>query len=134
MSFTDISAALDARTELLNLPTQWENDNFKPVNGQLYIRPTLMPAGTEQAGIEVNPLEDHSGIYQIDIFAPIDKKKGESMAVADAVATHFKANSTLTFNGVEVTIRNTSRGTGGRDDAWYKIPVFISFFSFTKAR
>ena len=89
-AFTDISAALDARTNSLSLPTAWENLEFTPTTGVLFLRPTLMPAYTEQAGLGANGLDEHGGIYQIDIIAPSANGKGTATIKADVIADHFK--------------------------------------------
>ena len=133
-AFTDISAALDARTNSLSLPTAWENIAFQPVTGTLYIRPTLMPADTVQAGLGSSGLDEHLGIYQIDIIAPSANGKGTATIKADAIADHFKRGLVLTYNGVNVRLSKTSRGLGKRDEAWYVIPIFITYQSFITPR
>tara|TARA_B100000795_G_scaffold201045_1_gene154781 strand:- start:119 stop:526 length:408 start_codon:yes stop_codon:yes gene_type:complete len=133
-SFTDISAALDARTNSLSLPTAWENIAFTPTAETLYIRPTLMPADTVQAGLGSNGLDEHVGVYQIDIIAPGSKGKGQATIKADVIADHFKRGVVLTYNGVNVRLSKTSRGLGKRDEAWFVIPIFITYQVFTLPR
>ena len=133
-AFTDISAALDARTNSLSLPTAWENIAFQPVTGTLYIRPTLMPADTVQAGLGSSGLDEHLGIYQIDICAKASTGKGEATIKADVIADHFKRGLVLTYNGVNVRLSKTSRGLGKRDEAWFVIPIFITYQVFTLPR
>tara|TARA_R110000851_G_scaffold40345_1_gene101792 strand:+ start:908 stop:1315 length:408 start_codon:yes stop_codon:yes gene_type:complete len=133
-AFTDISAALDARTNSLSLPTAWENVTFTPTTGTLYIRPTLIPAYTEQAGLGLNGLDEHAGIYQIDIIASGSTGKGEATIKADAIADHFKRGLVLTYNGVNVRLSKTSRGVGKRDEAFFVIPIFITYKVFTQPR
>lgn len=93
-----------------------------------------MPAGTEQAGLGSSGLDEHLGIYQIDIIAPAASGKGEAIAQADAIADHFKRGTTLTYNGVSLRLSKTSRGTGKRDGAWFVIPVTTTYQSFTQPR
>tara|TARA_B100000795_G_scaffold103354_1_gene76232 strand:- start:158 stop:568 length:411 start_codon:yes stop_codon:yes gene_type:complete len=134
-AFTDISAALDARTNSLALPTAWENIAFKPTTGTLYIRPTLIPAYTEQAGLGSNGLDEHVGIYQIDIVSTASLGKGEAIIKADVIADHFKRGLVLTYNGVNVRLSKTSRGIGKRDhEAFFTIPIFITYQSFISPR
>ena len=133
-AFTDISAALDSHAEGLGLPLALENKNYKPTIGTLYLRATILPASTAQAGISPSSLEDHLGIYQVDIVVPLNAGNSTANVQADLVAAHFKANQTLTHNGVDVFIKSVSRGAGKRDGAWFTIPVDVSYQSFTKAR
>lgn len=133
-AFNDILSALTTKALALSLPTAWENEEYDPAIGTLYIRPTILPASTEQAGLGANGLDDHIGVYQIDVFAPVDGGRGIAVNQADAIADHFARGQTLTYNGVDVRIGNVSRGAGAREDSWYKIPVFINYQSFTLAR
>tara|TARA_R110001632_G_scaffold129769_1_gene243840 strand:- start:312 stop:719 length:408 start_codon:yes stop_codon:yes gene_type:complete len=133
-AFTDISAALDSRTNSLSLPTAWENLEFTPTTGVLFLRPTLMPAYTEQAGLGANGLDEHGGIYQIDIIAPSANGKGTATIKADVIADHFKRGTLLSYNGVNVRITKSSRGLGKRDEAFFVIPIFITYQVFTQPR
>lgn len=132
--FADIQGALNTHALLLSLPTAWENDDFTPTNDALYIAPFILPADTEQAGLGAQGLDDNSGIYQINIVAPADGGNGVALIKADVVADHFARGQTLTYNGVNVRLGNVSRGQGGRDGAWFIIPVFINYQSFTVPR
>jgi hypothetical protein len=133
-AFTDISAALDSHTNDLSLPTAWENSGYEPTIGTLYIRPTILPANTFQAGLGASGLDDNFGIYQIDIFSEAGKGKGAAIIKADVIANAFKRGTVLTYNGVSVRLGNVSRGSGSRDGAWFVLPVFINYQSFTQAR
>ena len=133
-AFTDISAALDGHAEGLGLPLALENTSYTPIIGEMYLRPTILPASTDQAGISPASLEDHLGVYQIDIIAPLGTGKSQVNEQSDLVAKHFKANQTLSYNGVDVFIKSVSRSAGNRDDAWFIVSVEINYQSFTKAR
>lgn len=131
--FADISSALDAHTNLLALPTAWENKSFEPVTGQLYLRATLLPAGTEPTGFS-DASDEHIGVYQVDVIAPSGKGKGEAMTVADQVADHFKRDTALTANNTKVTVTTVSRTTGRRDGAYFIIGIEVRYRSFTPPR
>lgn len=131
--FADISSALDAHTNLLALPTAWENKSFEPVTGQLYLRATLLPAGTEPTGFG-DSSDGSVGVYQIDVVAPSGGGKGEAMTVADQVADHFKRDTQLIANGTKVKVTTVSRATGSRDGAYFIIGVEVNYISFTPPR
>ena len=133
-AFTDISAALDSRTDLLSLPTAWENGDYTPENGTLYLRTTLLPADTVQSELGSTGLDEHSGIYQIDVLAQSGGGKGQAIIQADLVADQFARGTVLTYNGVNVRIGSVSRGVGNRQDAWFIFPVFIEYQSFITPR
>jgi len=131
-SFLDISAALDTKLNTYavanSISVAWENIDYQPVIGALFIRPTLLPSDTIAIGIGNTSAEDHIGIYQVDIIAPIDQGKGEAFTQADLLATHF-ARGELTYNSAKLQIKSVSRGSGSRDASWLIVPVFINYQS-----
>lgn len=133
-AFTDISAALDGHTVGLSTPTAWENKDYEPINGTLYIRPTILPAETRQAELGSSAIDDNFGVYQIDVISQAGNGKSSAIIKADAVADRFARGTVLTYNGVNVRIGNVSRGSGRRDGSWFVLPVFINYQSFTQPR
>jgi len=137
-AFLDISAALDANLNTLalanNIPVAWENSSYTPVTGRAYLRATLLPADTDGLGLADNSTDEHLGIYQVDVFAPIDTGKGQAVMLADSIADQFKRGTELIYNGVKVRIKTVSRSTGSRDGSWFIVPVYIQYYSFTQSR
>lgn len=133
-AFADILSALNTQLATLSLPTASEGKDYKPTNSTLYVRPTILPADTTQAELGSSGQDENLGIYQVDVFAPIDTGHGVAVTQADAIADAFARGTTLTYNSVNVRIRGVSRGAGRRDGAWYIVPVFINYFSFTQPR
>lgn len=135
-AYKDISAALSARLNTLASapPIAWENYVFEPVADTLYLRETLLPGDVTAAAVG-SASQDHTiGIYQVDIFSPLNRGKAAGIAQADAVADHFKRGTILTSNGVNVRLQNVSRGTSSRDETYWHIPVLIIFEVYTNAR
>jgi len=130
--FLDISAALDTNLNTFatdnSIPVAWENIDYQPIAGTLFLRSTILPADTLPIGLGNTSSEDHLGLYQIDVISPIDKGKGQAFTKADLLATHF-ARGELTYNGVIIRIKSVSRGSGSRDNAWFVVPVFINYQS-----
>ena len=132
--FLDISAALDSKLAEFaaanSVQVAYENNEYTPTVGTLYLRPTLLPADTLPIGIGFASALDHLGIYQVDVIAPIDNGKGVALAMADLVATAYPRGD-LTYNGVKVRIKSISRSTGTRDSAYYIVSVIINYQSIT---
>lgn len=137
-AFNDISVALNQRLQAYatanSKQVAWENSGYVPTTGTLFLRPTVLPIDTVQAGLGTSGQEFHDGIFQVDIFAPVDQPKATSLAIADAVADYFARGLVLTYNGVKVRIGTASIGAGNRENSWYQIPVEIDYHSFTQAR
>tara|TARA_R110002095_G_scaffold212958_1_gene202884 strand:+ start:332 stop:748 length:417 start_codon:yes stop_codon:yes gene_type:complete len=134
--FADISSALDSRLNTLTgqSPIAWENTAYIPVKDTLYLRPTILPALTLQAGLGVNGIDEYIGIYQIDIFAPAGKGRGEAEIKADAVADHFKRGTDLSKNGKTVRLGNVSRNSGIRDEDRFIISISINYMAHVTPR
>jgi len=131
-AFTDISAALDTLAATLAYPIAWENKDFTPETNTLYLRVTMLPASTEQAGVIDSDV--HIGIYQIDVIAPMGVGKGEAMEVADIVADKFTRDQVIVENGVKVWILSTSRAKGMRSESWYILHIEVIFKAYTDIR
>ena len=134
--FADISSALDSRLNTLTgqSPIAWENTAYIPVKDTLYLRPTILPALTIQAGLGTSGLDEYVGIYQIDIFAPAGKGRGEAEIKADAVADHFKRGTDLSKNGKTVRLGNVSRNSGIRDEDRFIISISINYMAHVTPR
>lgn len=135
-TFRDISAALSGRLNTLTggTPIAWENSEYTPTIGTMFLRETLLPANTVQGSLGTIGKDEHGGIYQVDIFAPSGSGKGAAVAKADSVADHFKRGTTLTYNGESVRIRNVSRSNFGYDGGWLILSINIEYFTVTDPR
>ena len=134
--FADISSALDSRLDTLTgqTPIAWENTAYIPVKDTLYLRPTILPALTIQAGLGTSGLDEYVGIYQIDIFAPAGKGRGEAEIKADAVADHFKRGTDLSKNGKTVRLGDVSRNSGIKDEDRFIISISINYMAHVTPR
>jgi hypothetical protein len=137
-AFKDLSIALNQKLQAYSTANSrsvaWENVEFNPTTSTMYLRPTVLPAASVQAGLGSTGQELHQGIFQIDVFAKIDESKSIALAEADAIADYFARGTTLTYNGVNVRLGTASNGSGIRDSGWFIVPVFINYLSFTQAR
>tara|TARA_R110000772_G_scaffold60108_9_gene135719 strand:- start:1990 stop:2406 length:417 start_codon:yes stop_codon:yes gene_type:complete len=130
----DISAALDTKliqfSAANSVPVAYENSEYTPTVGTLYLRATHLPADTLPIGLAFTSALDHLGIYQVDVIAPVDKGKGAAFAMADLLITAFPRGD-LTYNGVKVRIKSVSPQPGTRDGAYYIVSVIINYQSIT---
>ena len=134
--FLDISAALDGRLNTMTgLPdVAWENYNYTPVAGTLYLRPTNLPGSTDQATLGTAGTDLTTGIYQVDVFAEASKGKNAGLVMADNIANHFKRGTVLAYNGRTVKVTTVRRGLTDNSNGWYQVPVEILYRSYTQAR
>ena len=125
---SNIQIALDSRLNTLSgLPdVAWPNVKYTPDKGTIYIRPTLLPAESTSATFAGK--DRHSGIYQIDIFAPLDEGLKPMYDLADAIRDHFH-KQTLTAGGDTIYIDVGNLANYSRDDSWFIGIVEINYFS-----
>ena len=133
MSITrDISSALEGRLNTLpSLPSvAWPNVKFTPTNSETYLRVTNLRSDTST--ISQDSTEQHTGIFQVDVFAPYNGGSGVAENLADSIADHFAANRTLIKGVAEVYIRNISVEVGATFADRHVIPVSINYDAYHK--
>lgn len=135
--FLDISAALSGRLNTLSgsPPVAWMNREYDPTPGTLFLRETLLPGRTTQAELGATGRDNTVGVYQVDVFAPVDKGKNAALVQADSIADHFSRGTTLTYNSISVRLTETSIGASTLiDGAWWMVPVDIRYETYLTPR
>jgi len=102
-------------------PVAWPNVPFTPETGTLWIRADILPADAQLETLQYS--EEHIGIYQVSVFAPLDKGTGAAMNQADSIADHFAAQRDLSG----LRIRSISVGQPIREESWLMVPVSIEY-------
>lgn len=128
--FTNIEAALNTRLATLSgsPPVAWPNVHYQPSENTTFLRPTLLPAAAvldTLAGIE-----EHKGIYQVDVFVPVEKGVNALNTLLDSIQNLFKANKTLTATDV-VFVQAVSRSRGQRQESWYVGFVEVNYICYS---
>lgn len=123
MSFAQITNTLNARLNALTNkpPIAWPNFPYTPVNGTLYLRATLLPANTETTTLASQGR--HTGLYQVDVFAPDGQGPNAADLMADRIADHFAADRNLSG----IRIREISQQSAEPEGGWYQKIVTITY-------
>lgn len=129
--FSNIQRSLDTHLNLLvNRPyVAWPNTKFTPVGDSSYIRPTLLPANSSLATLNDN--HRNPGIYQVDIFVPLEKGLNSALTLADDIKAHFETSRQLTAGTDTVFIQNVSLGQLERQDAWFRVYIEINYICYS---
>lgn len=129
--YTNIYAALNTRLDALpsRPPVAWPNTNYKPILNTTYIRPTLLPAASELSSLARG--QTHRGIYQIDVFVPVEKGINTLTTWLDAIESHFAAQDTLTAGSTKVYIQQSGISDFQRDEAWFFGYISINYLVYT---
>lgn len=125
----DIQLALDSHLDNLSpaVSTSWPNVKFKPSEDTSYMRPTLLPATSLSSSLAGAMY--HQGIYQVDVFVPLEKGVSALLDIQDNIYTLFKTD-VITKGLAEVHIEAISRGPTNREEAWYHGIIEIQFRCF----
>lgn len=125
-----ISAALATQLNTVNMPTHWENAKFVPTAGQIYLSESLLTGDTIPVGVANAASDEFGGVYQVLVYAPMDKNKGPARSAADTVAAAFQRGSRLTYDGVTVTILRTTQNPAFVSGDRWVIPISITYRAF----
>ena len=126
-----IRAMLESRLNTLTpaLATAWENAPYNPVVGTAYQRVYLLFATPENPTMG-DDFYREQGIFQINLFYPLQTGTATAATRAEAIKTLFKRGTSITSNGVTVQIEATpERSQGRRDGDRWALPVKIRWFA-----
>ncbi len=129
--FSNIQRALDTRLNTLaNRPyVAWPNTKFVPTENTSFIRPTLLPASSEL--LTLNDNHRNPGIYQIDIFVPLEKGMNSALTLADDIKEHFETERRLTAGVNTIFITAVSFGNIERQDAWLRAYLEVNYSCYS---
>lgn len=126
MTYTDIQNALDAHAlTIVGLPELvTENNRLKPTPGTAFARSTLLTPPKLTLSLGSIGQDLLSGIYQVDVFTPIDQGVTETNGYIDALVTAFPRGN---LTGTSINIVTCSREVAQRDGPYYQVSVAVRF-------
>lgn len=132
--FLNISAALNKNlNDMVGKPSiAWENKNFTPVDGELY----LLPMNQQGDTVAVTATQDETiGVYSIGIFSKAGEGNNESLVMADKLADQFKQDKVMTYGSQDVRVRNVSRTLFNTDsNGWLHMTVDVTYYAHSNRR
>jgi hypothetical protein len=132
--FSEINKVLDGLlsvyAEANAVPVSWENFNYQPIAGQTYLLAYNLPSDTSGIGLAGNSANEHLGVYQIDINAPINKGKKEALDMLDSLAGVY-SRGVHTYQGSTIKVRDIKRSKSRTEDDRFVISLSIYYQSFT---
>lgn len=132
--YKETQTALDARLASGSFtgspPIAWENKEYKPVEGQTYLRPTNLPSGASSVGLADDSSVLVSGFYQIDVFAPRGKGPGPALGLADEICQLF-SRVRLTNGNTTVALGVPAQQPAIPGGAWNRVSVLVPYQTLT---
>jgi len=133
---TKIVEALFARLAALTLlpvhPIAWPNVSFTPPADGRYLRANELPSPTVGIDIATDGTNEYSGLFQVDVFGPLNVGSSVPQELAGAVVRHFKRGTRLDREGVRIDVMQASIGPALRDDPCWMVPVTVRYRAFAK--
>lgn len=105
----------------------YANINFSSSQGTPFVKPSLIPARSKLYSLEE---ELHQGIYQVDIYTPIDKGTAPILLIADSIRDSFKNQNTLVSDTDTIYIQEISISKTQQMDGWWNCFVEINYICF----
>lgn len=138
-SYAKIRAALEVTlNNISGLPyIVNEGTGYDPILGTPYIRSRVLFTGRTQAtkGIDQvtgKPYQHrYNGVLQLLITYPENLGTGQNTAAASSIIDAFESSSSVSYDGVYVTIEKSQLKKGYDDSPWYKTPVEIDWHSYS---
>lgn len=129
--FTNIETALHTRLATLSgLPAvAWPNVAFVPTENTQFLRPTMLIDATKLHTLAGG--EQHGGIYQIDVYVPLEKGSSALLTLLDSIESLFKSNKTMTAGSDTVFIQAVSRGPSTRQESWYVGILEVNYICYS---
>jgi hypothetical protein len=129
-----IAQALDIKlATLLGLPSVVQNENTVVTfpNTGLALEVFLLPGDTDIATLFPNAPSHETGVFQINVVAPVNTGRGAALALAQGIRDHYKAGTILQRNGVNVRLKKATIGPGISDGSKYRIPVSVYYKTYS---
>ena len=110
----------------------WENRDFTPPSGAIYIRPTLQSGAQDIRTIlpgNLGHAVSETGLFLVDVFCPQGAGTAPGGQVAEAVRARFAPGLSLSAEGVFVRVLGCARDAGRQDEASarWMIPITVRF-------
>jgi hypothetical protein len=127
----DINTALSVRLAEIQTagvpPIAYENAEYTPVEGTLYLRESFLPNIKDAVGVAHTSADDYEGLYQVSVMDGRGDRRFDAQEQARLISLHFPRGAEYTYNGVTVKITGARLASAITEDGWYQIPVTISW-------
>ena len=130
--FKNMEIALGSKLDTISgkPAIHWENGQvYIPVVGTRFWRPTNLPAGSQL--MTASAVQKHIGIYQVDVFVPVEKGLSVLMADLDSIYSAYNTVLSLAGGSHNVDILGVGRGRVTREDAWLRGFISIEYMCYS---
>jgi len=79
----------------------------------------------------LNGTQMHTGIYQIDIYIPLEKGTSALLTLLDSIESIFAASKTMTSGTDTIFVQAISRGPSTRQESWYVGILEVNYLCYS---
>ena len=130
ISTQDIQATLDKQLKtIVDLPTFYSENFFAQQNGKsVFCRSTLAPAKSVIISMGTKKVVEQTGLYQVDLFHPVDFGYAPGRILADKVINAFLPGFLTLSSGDQLIIHTAwSQPAMNDQSAFLMIPVLVEW-------
>lgn len=111
----------------------YDNADFDPKDKDSWLSTNFIPV--ERGGSNKTALSaEDTGLFQVDVFVPLNDATGGSkrynlraLAIVTDVLSAFPEHDTITYNGTNVEIEESTFAAPLISESWYQIPITINY-------
>ena len=123
----DINTALSVRLAELQTagvpPIAYENAEYTPVEGTLYLRESFLPNIKDAVGVAHTSADDYEGLYQVSVMDGRGDRRFDAQEQARLISLHFPRGAEYTYNGVKVKRTGARLESAITEDGWHHLPL-----------
>lgn len=129
MSYERIHQLLDTHLSSYSglPPLQKENTQEMAKTGRNFVRSSLILSRPSRATLGTSGRDRLVGLYQIDLFTPLNTGTPQMNALADGLVAHFPRSLILHDGDITINMRMTWRETGARATQFYSTAVMVEW-------
>lgn len=121
-----VSAYRAAMPALVNA-TAYEGGTFQPIVNQRWGQVFNLRAGADVASLGSKGLDEHTGVFQIDVSVAENTGTAVLLADADTLRAYFVAGRWFTYQTQSVRVRRADVSAIRRVDGWLRVSVSITY-------
>lgn len=113
--------------------TAFEGFPFDPPASGAWAQLSHLPAGASVASLGESGMDEHVGVYQIDVSVPEvgGNPRKALLEHADRIRAHFVTGRQFTNATQGVRVTRAERSAIRRVDGWQRISVSVTYSAFT---
>jgi hypothetical protein len=111
-------------------PIAWNNAKFTPDASKAFLRPRYFTQTHDDNVVVPNGFIRNDGIYQVDVFVPIDTGVAQMRTITKLVSDTFLRKMELTDGVITVLIRKVRAIHASQVDNWLVQPIEIHTVTF----